>query len=195
MQSQKRVIGAALLGVAVLLSAGCATSDDVQVAYYEYLKAEAEARKEIGKAKYSAEATKHIASAMALKDADSSAKAAGAVSIALAGNSSRDESDEKSTPFGVKAPESMSDKAFKWASLLVNGVVPWWVQDRNGQRQAEVQIVNSDNQARVQMSTNSTMLGLGLGREAFRSSAPTLFSTDTFKIERPEPKQESSVEQ
>jgi hypothetical protein len=188
MQSPKRVIGAALLGVAVLFSAGCATDDKVQTAYYEYLKAEAEAKKEVGKARYNAEAVKHLASAMALKDADSSAKAAGAVSIALAGNSSRAESAEQSTSFGVKAPESMGDKAFKWASLLVNGVAPWWVQDRNGQRQAEVQIVNSDNQAKVQMSTNSTMLGLGLGREAFQSSAPTLFSTDTFTIDRPEPK-------
>lgn len=189
MQSPKRVIGAALLGVAVLFSAGCATDDKVQVAYYEYLKAEAEAKKEVGKAKYEAEATKHLASAMALKDADSSAKAAGAVSIALSANGSKFETSEQSTSFGVRAPESTSDKAFKWASLLVNGVAPWWVRDRDGQRQAEVQMVNSNNQARVQMSTNSTMLGLGLGREALQADAPLLFSTDTFRIDRPEPQQ------
>lgn len=187
MQSPKRVIGAALLGVAVLFSAGCATDDKVQVAYYEYLKAEAEAKKEIGKAKYSAEATKHLASAMALKDADSSAKAAGAVSIALAGNSSKVESAEQSTSFGVKVPESTGDKAYKWASLLVNGVAPWWVQDRNGQRQADVQMLNSHNQAQVQMNTNSTMLGLGLGRDAFQANAPTTFGTSSFQINRPEP--------
>lgn len=178
-------ISAIVVVAASILAAGCATSDNAQVAYYEYLKAEAQAKEKIGVANAQKEAIRYMAAAKAVDTADSSAKAAAAV--ALGANSAQiSQSEQANTSPRIQAPESTEQKVFRWASLITQGVVPVVIADRQGARQAEVAIVQSNNSASVQKDTNSTMLGLGLGTPAFEAAAPLEFSTSNLNISRPE---------
>lgn len=186
MQNFKRVITSTFLVIAAVFATGCASSDKVQTAYYEYLKADAEARRDVGRAKYEAEKAKHFASALVLENADSSAKAAGSVALALSGNSGANKAEELQ-PNAVAAPESGETKAFRWANLLLNGVVPVVIDDRRTQRQAEVAIIQSNNAASVQKDTNNTMLGLGLGSAALQTAAPFEFSGAGLNVKKTVP--------
>ena len=181
-----RVIAGLAIASAVVLSTGCSTSQE-QVEYYKYLQEEAKAKSAIGVARAQTEAVKYVATAKAVENADSSAKAAASVSMAVAGSGSN-QPPADTFASSVKRPESTEDKVFKWMGLLAGTVAPLWVQDRNGSRAAEVAEIQSNNNARVQMNTNGTMLGLGLGREALAADAPMEFSTDAVTINKPEPK-------
>ena len=182
-----RVIAGLAIASAAVISTGCATGAQEQVEYYKYLQEEAKAKSAIGVARAQVEAVKYIAAAKAVENADSSAKAAASVSMAVAGSGSNQPAPDTFAS-SVKRPESFEDKAYKWMGLLAGTVAPLWVQDRNGSRAAEVAEIQSNNNARVQMNTNGTMLGLGLGREALAADAPMEFSTDAVTINKPEPK-------
>lgn len=185
MQSLKRISAAALVGIAALASVGCANTE-LQVAYYEYLKSEAEARKAVGVAQAQTESLRYIAAAKAVESADSSAKAAAAVTLGIGAGKGAQTAQANTSP-RIQAPETTEDKLFKWASLITGAVVPAWQVDRQTKRSAEVAIVQSNNSASVQKDTNSTMLGLGLGSQAIQAASPLEFSGAGLTVSKPLP--------
>ena len=187
-QTLKRATAAALVGVAVFLT-GCASDAGVQKAYYEALKEQAIATKEIGVAQAQADSMKYYAIAKTSADADSTAKAAIGVALGVAGSGSNSVAKAPQTfAQSIVPPETTEQKLRAWAGIAL-GAGGLYVQDRNGERAKDVQIVNSNNSAAVQMNTNGAMLGLGIGKDVLSAPAPTEFYTNGLTIKRPEPQQ------
>jgi hypothetical protein len=179
----KRIAVYATVATAAVFATGCATNDKVRVAYYEYLKAEAEAKKAIGVAQAQKESVRYMAAAKAVENADSSAKAAASVALGVTSGTGSSNQPAQTSP-RIQAPETTEQVVFRWASLLTNGVVPAVIDNNRSKRQAEVAIVQSNNAASVQKDTNATMLGLGLGSQAFQAAAPLEFSGAGVNIVR-----------
>jgi len=190
-QMIKRSAVYAVIAVSAVFATGCATNDKVQVAYYEYLKAEAEAKKAIGVAQAQKESIRYIAAAKAVESADSSAKAAASVALSVTSGSGSANQPAQTSP-RIQAPETTEQKVFRWASLITQGVVPAVIDNNRSKRQAEVAIVQSNNSASVQKDTNATMLGLGLGSQAFQAAAPLEFSGAGLSISRERPPAEEA---
>ena len=183
MNNFKRIAVYATVATAAVFATGCATNDKVQVAYYEYLKAEAEAKKAIGVAQAQKESVRYMAAAKAVENADSSAKAAASVALGVTSGTGSSNQPAQTSP-RIQAPETTEQKVFRWASLITQGVVPAVIDNNRSNRQAEVAIVQSNNAADVQKNTNQTMLGLGLGSQAFQAAAPLEFSGAGVNIVR-----------
>lgn len=178
-----------MLAVGLTVSiAACGTTDSERTAYWNAQTAKATAWQNIEVARAQTEGLKYIAAAKAVEQADASAKTAAAMSIAMGGAKSSAPADNSSSVFaGDRAPETTEQKARAWAGLFINGVMPWWMRDRDSQRANETAQVQSNNNAAVQMNTNNTMLGLGLGDRAIEANAPIQFYTDSFTVNKPEP--------
>lgn len=126
----------------VLVLAGCATNAD----YTNY----ANAQQAIAVAKYTADAAKYTAMASIANSAtgDASAKVAGMMALALAGNGGAQGAPDTS----FNAPVSGTETALRWAQILV----PSTIQGFGIYSNTKLGLAQSENSYRLGVSTNNT---------------------------------------
>jgi ABC-type sulfate transport system substrate-binding protein len=182
----RKISAACVIAVAALFTTGCA-SNGAQEAYYNYLAAKAKADEAVGVAQAKAAQARYQSAAIMAANAGETAKAAIGVAQAMAEVKGDGSGYAKAaTSPVVRPPETSEQVAFRWASMLTGAFVPAWVADRSSSRAADVAITQSNNSAAVQMNSNSTMLGLGLGSAAFGAAAPVELYTDNMQLIRTE---------
>lgn len=142
-----------IASAAVIVLAGCASSPHDYALYIEGQKA-------IAQSKAAVDAARYRALAEIAKTGDATASVAAAMAIAMGpGNSSQQQQ--------IAAPVSGSETALRWASILVPSLTQAYGIQQNARvainqsnNATEVATVQSNNQAQVQINTNSTMLGI-----------------------------------
>lgn len=132
-----------VVSVAILALTGCASTKDYQ------MYAEGQAR--IEAAKYAAEAARYNAMAKIAESGDTSAKVAAVVALAMGAAS-----NGQSGSAQLRAPEAPGDAALRWASILV----PSLTQGYSIYANTKLGMAQSNNSARVAISTNETFYGL-----------------------------------
>jgi hypothetical protein len=148
--------------VAILVLSGCATTAE----YSMY--AEGQAR--IEAAKYAAEAARYNAMAKIAESGDPAAKVAAVMALAL-GNSTANQQ----TSAQLKAPEAPGDSALRWASILV----PSLTQGYSIYSNTKLGMAQSNNSARVAISTNEAFLGMASQIQAPVVTTPQANVTNT----------------
>ena len=133
----KNLFLAAMLSLSLV---GCATND------YE-MYAENHAKIEIAKA--NADAERYKAMSAIAQSGDTSAKVAAVVALSINGNSSNGSKQDN-----MAAPQA--NTALQWASILVPGVTQIYGISAN----MRVAMNQSDNMAKVAVSTNDTFTGI-----------------------------------
>lgn len=182
----RNISAACVIAVAALFTTGCG-SKGAQEAYYNYLAAKATADATVGVAQAEAAKARYQSAAVIGANAGDTARAAIGIAQAMAEVKGEGSGYAKAnTSPVVRPPESSEQVAFRWASMLTGAFVPAWIADRSSERAAEVAITQSNNSAAVQMNSNSTMLGLGLGSAAFGAAAPVELYTDNMQLIRTE---------
>lgn len=139
--SRRLKLGA--ISVAILAMTGCASTKEYQI------YAEGQAR--IEAAKYAAEAARYNAMAKIAESGDTSAKVAAVIALAMGAAS-----NGQSNSAQLRAPEAPGDSALRWASILV----PSLTQGYSIYANTKLGMAQSNNSARVAISTNETFYGL-----------------------------------
>ena len=153
----KRYISYFAVTVSAVALFGCASNDYAH--YAAAIRSQAAAKALISKYAFDAQKAKYEAMSKIAENGDNTAKALASMSLGMSGNSAEQPAVVASTQndYGLSRPESTSDKALKWSSILVNPVVTAYGINR----QASLGEIQSNNSTTVQLKQYDTMLGFG----------------------------------
>jgi hypothetical protein len=140
----KKTLIAALCGIALL--SGCATGDE----YRQY----AEAQKSMANARAMSEAARYQALAEIAKSGDTAAKVAAVMTLQQGGPGQPQQNHQ------IGMPESWSDKALRWAQVIVPTATQTLTAVYTVKKQTDLAMAQSNNAAATAASTNNTFAGM-----------------------------------
>jgi hypothetical protein len=140
----KKTLIAALCGIALL--SGCATGDE----YRQY----AEAQKSMANARAMSEAARYQALAEIAKSGDTAAKVAAVMTLQQGGPGQPQQNHQ------IGMPESWSDKALRWAQVIVPTATQTLTAVYTVKKQTDLAMAQSNNAAATAASTNSTFASM-----------------------------------
>ena len=141
----KKTLISVLCGI-VLLS-GCATGDE----YRQY----AEAQKSVANARAMSEAARYQALAEIAKSGDTAAKVAAVMTLQQGGSGGQPQQNQQ-----IGMPESWSDKALRWAQVIVPTATQTLTAVYTVKKQTDLATIQSNNAAATAASTNSTFASM-----------------------------------
>ena len=140
----KKTLIAALCGIALL--SGCATGDE----YRQY----AEAQKSMANARAMSEAARYQALAEIAKSGDTAAKVAAVMTLQQGGPGQPQQNHQ------IGMPESWSDKALRWAQVIVPTATQTLTAVYTVKKQTDLAAIQSNNATTTAVSTNNTFAGM-----------------------------------
>ena len=152
----KKTLIAALCGIAVL--SGCATGDE----YRQY----AEAQKSVANAKAMADAARYQALAEIAKSGDTAAKVAAVMTLQQGGGGNQTQQQQ------IMMPESWSDKALRWAQVIVPTATQTLTAVYTVKKQTDLAVTQSNNAAATAARLDSVRARASTSRCSRRPSAP-----------------------